>query len=146
LPLLKAHLLEIAADQLPVEDLRPSVAIDAEVALGDLDWAIFELLQQLEPTGHANPQPVLMSRQLRVQEARRVGSDGGHLKLTVTDPGAGPRQETAWDAIAFRQGYWFEHLPETVDLAYTLERNVWNGQPRRQLNVVDIRPTDQGAG
>ncbi len=146
LPLLKAHLQELAAGQLGAEDLRPSVSIDAEVALGDLDWATFELLQQLEPTGHGNPQPVLMSRRLRVREARRVGNDGGHLKLTVTDPGAGPWQETVWDAIAFRQGHWLERLPETVDLAYTLERNVWNGQLRRQLNVVDIRPADQGAG
>jgi single-stranded-DNA-specific exonuclease len=146
LPELKAHLQEIAAGQLRPEELRPSVFIDAEEALGDLDWATFELLKQLEPTGHGNPQPVLMSRGLRVLEARQVGSDGGHLKLRVSDPGAGPWQETAWDAIAFRQGYWLEQLPESVDLAYMLERNVWNGQLRRQLNVVDIRPTAQGAG
>lgn len=146
LPRLKARLQEIARDRLQVEELRPSVIIDAEVALGDLDWAIFELLQQLEPTGHGNPQPVLMSRRLRVRDARRVGSDGGHLKLLVTDPGAGPRQEAVWDAIAFRQGYWLERLPEAVDLAYTLERSVWNGQPRRQLNVVDIRQAAEGAG
>jgi single-stranded-DNA-specific exonuclease len=146
LSLLKARLQEIAASELQAKDLRPALTIDAETPLGDLDWAAFGLLQQMEPTGYANPQPVLMSRRLRVRDAKRVGSDSSHLKLTVSDPDAGPRQEVAWDAIAFRQGHWYGRLPHHVDLAYTLEKNVWNGQPRLQLNVADIRPATRAGG
>ncbi len=140
LPMLKARLQEIAAAELQDKDLRPALSIDAETPLGDVDWAVFGLLQQMEPTGYANPQPLLMSRRLRVRDAKRVGGDGAHLKLTVSDPGAGPRQEVTWDAIAFRQGHWYGRLPHYVDLVYTLEKNVWNGQQRLQLNVADIRP------
>lgn len=144
LPALKSRLQAIAAEQLQGKDLRPPLNIDAEAPLGDLDWATAALLKQLEPTGYANPQPLLLSRRLRVRDARRVGSDGAHLRLVVSDPEAGPRDEISWDAIAFRQGHWFGRLPRMVDMVYALEENTWNGQRRLQLNVADLRPTRQG--
>ncbi|MDW8318350.1 MAG: single-stranded-DNA-specific exonuclease RecJ [Anaerolineae bacterium] len=140
LPRLKARLQELAAEALADKDLQPALQIDAEVPLGDLDWATYDLLQQLEPTGYANQPPVLMSRRVQVRDAKPVGAGGAHLKLTVSDPSAGPRREVAWDAIAFNQGHWFGQLPRVVDLAYTLDRNDWNGQARLQLVVADLRP------
>ena len=143
LPALKTTLQEIAAEQLSGKNLQPSLAIDAEIALGDVDWATWGLLQQMEPTGYANPQPLFLSRRLQVRDARKVGSDGAHLKLVVSDPEAGPRREVAWDAIAFRQGHWYGKLPRVVDLAYKLEENNWNGNRRLQLVVEDLRPAER---
>ena len=143
LPALKTTLQEIAAEQLSGKNLQPSLAIDAEIALGDVDWATWGLLQQMEPTGYANPQPLFLSRRLQVRDARKVGSDGAHLKLVVSDPEAGPRREVAWDAIAFRQGHWYGKLPRVVDLAYKLEENNWNGNRRLQLVVDDLRPAER---
>ncbi|MCB0198476.1 MAG: single-stranded-DNA-specific exonuclease RecJ [Anaerolineae bacterium] len=144
LPALKATLQEIAAEELSEKDLQPSLHIDAEIKLGDTDWATWGLLQQMEPTGYANPQPLFLSRRLQVRDARKVGADGAHLKLVVSDPEAGPRREAAWDAIAFRQGHWYGSLPRVVDLAYKLEENNWNGNRRLQLVVEDLRPATRG--
>lgn len=143
LPQLKARLQELAAEKLAGQDLQPALQVDAEVPLGDLDWAVHDLLKQLEPTGYGNPQPLLMSRRVLVRDAKQVGAGGAHLKLTVSDPAAGPRREVAWDAIAFNQGHWFGKLPRTVDLVYTLDRNDWNGEPRLQLVVADLRPASR---
>ncbi|PKO21234.1 MAG: single-stranded-DNA-specific exonuclease RecJ [Chloroflexi bacterium HGW-Chloroflexi-1] len=136
LPALRARLEEIAARELADQDLQPSVGIDAVVNLNDLDWAVQEKLAQLEPCGYANPQPVLASLSVGLAVQRQVGADRRHLKLTVTDSETGQ----AWDAIAFRQGDWFGHLPPRIDLAYTLEVNEFNGRRSLQLNVKDIRP------
>jgi len=89
---------------------------------------------KLEPFGYGNPQPVLVSPNVRVATARVVGAQGQHLKLTLED-------ETGllWDAIAFRQGEWIERLPRYVDVAYVLERNEWNGRIMLQLVVQDLR-------
>ena len=87
LPALTARLREIAAEELAEKDLRPPLLIDQEIALGDVDYAVLGLLQEMEPTGYANPQPRLLSRRLLVRDARKVGADGAHLKLTVSDPG-----------------------------------------------------------
>lgn len=139
LPALKAALQQIAAEELDGKDLHPKLLIDAELPLGDVDHATLGLLQQLEPTGYANPQPTLLSRRVQVRDARKVGADGAHLKLVVSDPEAGPRREAAWDAIAFRQGHWYGKLPRQVDLVYKLEENLWNGNARLQLVVEDLR-------
>jgi hypothetical protein len=73
-----------------------------------------------------------------------LGADGDHLKLVLDDG------KQTWDAIAFRQGSWYDHLPTQVDVAYTLAVNDWNpgppgeartgGRQRLQLNVRDIKP------
>ena len=135
LPALKARLQEIAAEELAEEELEPTLSIDAEVKLEEVNWATYELLQQFEPCGYANPPPLLLSRGVQVRDHRRVGSDGKHLKLTLSDG------RVVWDGIAFRQGEWAGQIPELIDVVYTLEVNEWNDQSRLQLNVQDLRPS-----
>jgi single-stranded-DNA-specific exonuclease len=143
LPELRARLEALAEAQLAGRDLRPVLDIDAVIELGELDWATQELLTQLEPCGSANPQPVLASLGLEVTSKSQVGLESQHLKLTVRDPRAfGPGSGQEWEAIAFRHGHWYGRLPPTIDLAYTLECNEFNGARRLQLNVKDIRPAE----
>jgi single-stranded-DNA-specific exonuclease len=70
-------------------------------------------------------------------EARPVGSEGKHLKLTLATA------EEPRDAIAFGSGHRLDELGEHVDLVYHLEVNEWNGTRSLQLNVQDLRPSDQ---
>ncbi len=132
---LQDRLKGLAAEQLEGVELTPTLLIDAEVELSEMDWATQALLTQLEPCGYANPAPLLLSRRAIVRDARAVGTDGSHLKLTLSD-GRG-----AWDAIAFRQGRWAGQLPRCIDIVYSLEVNEWNGRKRLQLNVKDLRPS-----
>jgi hypothetical protein len=46
-----------------------------------------------------------------------------------------------YDAIAFRQGYWLEDLPDRIDLMYSFELNEYNGRVSLQLNVQDLKPS-----
>jgi len=67
-----------------------------------------------------------------------VGSDGSHLKLSVTD---GFR---AFNAIAFGQGQMAANMPIHVDIAAHLDENEWNGRRSLQLLVRDIQPAGRG--
>jgi single-stranded-DNA-specific exonuclease len=141
---LRARLEQIAARDLSGRDLTPSLAVDAVVSLGAIDWALHGLLAQLEPCGYGNGQPVLASRGLEIVSQRTVGQDAQHLKLAVRDPSdTGPTARRVLDAIAFRHGAWYGQLPRRIDLAYTVEANEYGGERRLQLNVRDIRPTEQ---
>lgn len=135
---LRADLLVLVEQGLEGQDLRPTLEIDAVVDIERLDAALLEELQKLEPTGHSNPAPVLMSRNVIVRDFRTVGKDGNHLKLTIARSGPPPL-----DAIGFRLGEWAEKLEASpsvlVDLAYQLEMNEWNGKRTLQLNVQAIR-------
>ncbi len=139
LPALRQRLTQLAQEALAGQSLQTTLDIDAEVDPGQLTFSLLDELEQLEPTGQGNPQPLFALRKARITERRVVGRDGAHLKLRLA--AAGGRD---LDAIAFRQGEQLERLPEQVDLAFRLERNEWNGRRRLQLNVQDIRPARDG--
>jgi single-stranded-DNA-specific exonuclease len=137
LPELEARLLEYAETHLPDEMLTLALELDADVPLGALSWALLEQIAVLEPFGQSNPQPVLLSRRVRVISSRATGAEGQHLKLRLDDGAGGP----SYDAIAFRLGQLAPHFakPRVIDIAYTLEANEWNGSRNLQLNIKDLR-------
>lgn len=134
LPLLVERLKSIAAAQLEGKDLRPTIKIDQEIALRDLDAEAYKALMLMEPTGYGNPQAIFASRDLRVVHSRPVGRDGSHLKMIVSD------DYVTFDAIAFRQGHLQEQMPDRLDLAYIFETNEYNGRVSFQLRVKDLKP------
>jgi single-stranded-DNA-specific exonuclease len=133
---LQARLTEIATDRLAGKELKPTLEIDAELRVSDVDWALQGQLEQLEPTGEANATPLFVSRGVQVYNHRAVG-DGSHLQLVVGDG----QQKVS--CIAFRQGEWAATLPERIDLVYTIGVNEWNGRRDLQLVVQDIRPAEE---
>jgi len=134
IPALKAH-LEAAADTVfAVDPPQRVLEYDAEVELAVLTEALWEELQQLEPTGHSSEKPALVVRGVRLAERRTVGVDGQHLKLKLARAGQPPL-----DAIGFRLGERADSLPDVVDIVCQLDMNEWNGKRSLQLLVLDIK-------
>jgi len=130
---LVARLRAIATRELGGRDLRPSLSADAEVPLARLTFEMLKQLEQLQPTGYGNPEPVFISRKVKVQSSRAVGAEGKHLKLSLTDG------RVTVDAIGFRLGDLLPNLPPLVDVLYTFEVNEYNGRASLQLNLKDIK-------
>lgn len=136
-PELTARLQRIAAEQLFGVDLRPILHADAQVHLADLTMDLLKELDLLQPTGYGNPDPVFVARGVQVVNARPVGRDGSHLKLTLADG------KKTMDAIAFRHGEWHGNLPAHVDVLFQFERNEWQGYVNLQVNVRDLKPAGE---
>lgn len=132
---LMRRLKEIARRELAGQELCPELKADMEIALRDLKPEILSSIAMLEPVGHKNPPARFVSRNLRVTNWRKVGADGNHLKLAVSDG------MVYFDAIAFRLGHWGNEMPEYVDLLFSYETNEYNGRVSLQLNVKDIKPS-----
>jgi single-stranded-DNA-specific exonuclease len=130
---------DFAAETLGDQELVPTIEIDAEIDLADVDWALYDTLALLEPTGQGNPAPVFLSRNVTVLHHRAVGQDSSHLQLRLADANGGSPTRPI-QAIAFRQGDWAQIMPETIDIVYTVDVNEWNGQRNLQLVVKDIQP------
>jgi len=129
------RLNRIAQRELADMDLRPVIRADMELPLRDLRAEFLGYLEQLQPTGAANPEALFVSRGLKVIRSKAVGQDGKHLKLAVSDG------RITYDAIAFRQGHWLEEIPEKIDILYQFEKNVYNGRESLQLNIRDLKPS-----
>ncbi|HET7087273.1 MAG TPA: single-stranded-DNA-specific exonuclease RecJ [Anaerolineae bacterium] len=131
---LKARLTSIAAARQAEGDWSPVLKADALVRLSTLTYEMVRHLARLEPYGMQNPQPVFVSRDIRVRGVRAL-KDGAHLKLTLLDENG-----RNWDAIAFRMGDRLNYVTDTIDVVYTVELNTWNGEQRLQLNIKDLQP------
>ncbi len=131
---LRKRLQAIAAEELADVELRPTLEVDVEIPLEQVNWKIHSLLDRMEPCGVGNPQPVLLSRNVPVRSVRATGSERRHLNLVLRD-GRG----ISWDAVAFGRGDVAEHVPGRIDVAYTLAINKWKHEKRLQLIVQDLR-------
>ncbi|MCW5788713.1 MAG: single-stranded-DNA-specific exonuclease RecJ [Nitrospira sp.] len=113
----------------------PTLQVDAMVNLTDINFELIQELESLHPFGAGNPEPTLAVRGLDVVEARVVGEK--HLKLRVRQG-----RSFIFDSIGFRMGS-FEGLGlrtgRPVDLAFSPERNHWNGYDRVQLRIKALR-------
>lgn len=118
------------------DELIPSLKLDAEVDGKDLSPALLQELEQLEPHGIGNPRPHFSIYKVR-HEHRLVGANNQHLKLWVF------AQENKIDAIGFSMAKRVRDLQENlhIDLAFTLNRNVWQGRESLQMVLSDISPT-----
>ena len=100
---------------------------DADLHLGTLDW-----IEQLGPWGQKFPLPQFEGR-FKFIDYRWLKEQHLKLKLAV-----GPHSV---DAIAFNAKDRFEFDPMLgyVDLVYTLERNVFNGNTSLQLQIAHLK-------
>ncbi len=125
----------LASEVLTDEDLVAEVRIDAEVRLAELDMDLITALQRLEPYGHSNPEPLLLTRDLEVLECRGVGQEGRHLKLFVRAAGR------TVDCIGFGMGAELSWIKSgtRLDLCYTPEINDYQGNRSLQLRLEAVR-------
>ncbi|MDX1415877.1 MAG: DHHA1 domain-containing protein, partial [Candidatus Promineifilaceae bacterium] len=130
----------IARDRLADKELMPTIAVDAEISLDEVDWALYETLEKLEPTGYANPTPIFLSRNVEVMSHRVVGRSGTHLQMRLSSRNGSYAHQIV-PAIAFRQGAWAAGLPQFIDVVYSINLNEWNGRRSLQLMVQDMRPS-----
>jgi single-stranded-DNA-specific exonuclease len=132
----RRRLNEHAASCLAPEDLEPSVKIDFELPPENVTFPLAKELEALEPFGAGNPRPVFMTKGLRCLSEPIVIKDR-HLKMKLAGPQNRPLEAVWWNCIE-TPGQTPE-LKGSIELAYVLETNVWNGDYRLQLNVVDVK-------
>jgi single-stranded-DNA-specific exonuclease len=103
-------------------DFEPVLETDGSLESGYANAEVAGLLQQqVWGSGFAAP---LFLDTFQIRAQRLLGDK--HLKLTLE------RGHQRFDAIWFGQA---QLLPDTVDVAYRLEQNVWNGRVSVQLVV-----------
>lgn len=132
------RLKAVAKKKLAPEDLRSELPIDSVLSAEQINWDLHDALRILEPHGFANDKPVFATRGLLVAGVRAVGNQGKHLKLDLRSPHSPAK---VIPAIAFGFGRLVNdvNFQDTVDVAYEIEANEWNGNRELQLNIIDIR-------
>lgn len=126
----------VARTRLTQSDFVRRVHVDLAVPLPEASEDLERLLRHFEPYGVGNPQPVFVARGVRLAAPPRViGKQREHLKLRLADEAA------QMDALGWGMADRARDLADTmtVDVAYQLERDEWNGRQQLQLKLADLR-------
>jgi len=122
-PELRARIDEYARTRLTVDDLVSSLEVDLEINLEQVTRDLCHELEQLEPFGQGNREPVLVVHNAVIQQPPRILKEK-HLKLRV---GAGNGNNRGYDALGWRMAERIESeglmVGERLNLAFTLEEN-----------------------
>ncbi|MCM8795164.1 MAG: single-stranded-DNA-specific exonuclease RecJ [Candidatus Omnitrophica bacterium] len=123
----------LAEEKLLFMDLLPSLDIDMELKLQELDKEVVMELEALAPFGLGNPEPLFFTRELRVKgEPRVLGRNT--LKFWVTDG------EFTYPAIGFNLGELKDNLinAKSLDLVYKPKMDLWEDNETIFLEVQEI--------
>jgi len=133
---LRERLNELARRALKLENLQPSLRLDAEVGLDEMNFETLNELARLKPTGQGNPGVQFYARNLtHARPLQRMGKEKQHVKLWVTD-GTVTHEAVWWNGGELS-------LPVgKFDLAFAPQINEFNGRTSVQLKVLDWRPAE----
>jgi single-stranded-DNA-specific exonuclease len=127
-----------ADEVLEPDQLRPRLRIDAPLHLKGITPDLVRGLDALGPFGMGNPRPVFHAMPVEIVDGPRPLKER-HLKMTFSQDGRRFRA-IAWRA-AERTGFLEKHRAG-VNLAFSLERNEFQGETYLELNVADIKSLD----
>lgn len=135
----KTSLQKVADETIDPDLLKPRLAIDCLIELPDITWELYRLIEKLEPFGINNPRPKFALENCKLINARAVGSEQKHLKLTIEQSGK------IISGIGFNLGLLVSELyPDAkINLAFTLDKNVWDDREELQLKIRDIKSLRQ---
>jgi single-stranded-DNA-specific exonuclease len=124
---------EVAKSRLKPEELQPSLSLDGEVGLDEINFGTLEQLDKLRPVGQGNAPVQFFSCNLAHQRPlQRVGADKKHVKMWLTDG------TTTHEAVWWGAGN--ESLPVgKFDMAFTPKNDSFKGRQTIQLKVLDWR-------
>ncbi len=123
----------LAKEKLLLEDLLPSLDIDTELSLSDLNQEIITEFEGLEPFGTGNPEPLFYTRNLKVRGEPQVLSRDT-LKFWVTD-GNITSQAIGFGMASFKDSI---TCADSFDFVYTPRIDNWQGEGSVLLEGKDI--------
>ncbi len=144
LQLLREALRQHTSLHLTAELLVPEIAIDAELAPGEITAELVNWLDRLEPYGMGNHEPVLLARGLELSGAPRIIKER-HICLQLT----GAINAMGWS----RAGHvaWTERLQPMnlkqgmkIDCVFRLRENKHPDFGGIELDLIDLAPAAAG--
>lgn len=133
---------EYVANHITEEELIPEQNVDIAINFEDITPKFFRILKQFAPFGPCNLAPVFMTNNVVDNGFSRAVGAHKHLKLVVKQQDC---ENITLSGIAFQKGHLIKriHEKEPFTMCYSIEENYWQGKTSLQLNVKDIKFTEQ---
>jgi single-stranded-DNA-specific exonuclease len=115
------------------------IQVECEIMPEEINFEMMGKMQLLEPFGAENPEPKFLIKNAKILEIKSVGKNAEHLQIPIQIG------DKSFRTIAFRFGQHLDKIdPKKLhDMVVNLETNIWNGNRRLQMRIVDIQPSEK---
>lgn len=121
----------------------PVVDVDARLNFSQITPKFLRILKQFQPFGPGNSAPVFLTENVYDNGmGRKVGAEGGHLKLELIQE-SHPYHHIS--AIGFNMAGFFDHIKagNPMDVCYSIVENYYRGAANTQLRIKDMHERDE---
>lgn len=132
----KEELEKFAQKAMNTMDLTPSIQIDYVLREEAINQQNLQTIKTFEPFGIGNPEPMFLTRNFEVVDARTVGNQGKHLRLVLRSSG-----NAVHNAIGFGMGERSVKKGDQIDAVFNLQENNWQNRKDLQLKLKDFKPS-----
>ena len=128
---------KVVAEKIQEHQKEPSIKIDSDVHIDDLNKDFFNFHRKLAPFGPHNMKPVLVLKNQKVAGyVKTMGKDSSHIKFYIRQESTGRNIE----CVGFKLGKYADNFREkSFDIAFTAEENHWKGNVTYYLNIRDVK-------
>jgi single-stranded-DNA-specific exonuclease len=117
-----------------MKDLPPLTDIDCEIQFNDIDDALTDEIESLKPFGAGNPEPLFLSRNVKVLSSEFVG--GNHRKMALSQTSR--NGERILNGIQFNTDPYSSEKNFFESMIFKLRWNRWNGNKSLQIIIEDV--------
>ena len=143
LPVFCERIEKAISGRIVPEMQTPVVDVDAVLNFAQITPKFLRILKQFQPFGPGNNAPVFRTDNVYDNGmGRKVGAEGGHLKLELIQE-SHPYHHIS--AIAFNMADYFDYVKSgnPVDVCYSIVENYYRGTSNTQLRIKDLRERDE---
>jgi single-stranded-DNA-specific exonuclease len=123
----------IVKENTRMEDFTPVITLDQEISFDQISPRLADELEQLQPFGEGNPEPLFSARNIRISHSQMMG--GAHRRMRLMQPGTQSSQ--ALHAIQFNVTPTPANAEHLERIAFRLRWNRWNGKKTLQLLIEE---------
>jgi single-stranded-DNA-specific exonuclease len=141
----KAELIKKYNEKTQGLDMTPTLNIDTEVDLENVNWDLYDVLDKFKPFGQANEKPKYLSSGLTITGLEPVGKDKKHLRIMVKHNTHKIRKTIGWCLCNGNGTNWCTELKvgDKIDMIFEMDINEWNGNREIQLTIVDLKKCNE---
>lgn len=132
----KDKIKSIASDKLKDIELVPTIEIDVELKMEDLNWELWDKIEKFEPFAEANPLPLFLIKNVKIEEMDIIGKNNNTLRFQLSQNNE--RQK----AISFgKVEEWADKIKvgDIIDVVVEFGINEWNGNRELQFKILDFK-------
>jgi len=125
---------EVVSATIDEKLLTPEIVIDSEILLEDINFSLFNILQQMEPFGPENMHPIFIAKGVINTGYSKILKEK-HIRFVLK------QGEAVCNGIGFNMAELFPLLEmnKPLDVVFKIEENEFNGNVNLQLKVIDLR-------